>query len=87
MELSQLRDTIKAQPFKPFTLTLVDGRRYLVPHPEFLWVPPGKRYTMAFYNNEEAQALTMVDAVMISTIEFGDTRPTSPPNGTNGTAH
>ena len=87
MELAQLRKTISAQPFKPFTLSLVDGRRYFVPHPEFLYVPPGMRHTMVFYNDEVDQAMTILDAVMISTIEFGDTRPQPSSNGANGTGH
>lgn len=87
MELDQLRKTLKAQPFKPFTMTLDDGRRYFVPHPEFLWVPPGARHTTIFYNDEEDQAATILDAIMVSTIKFGDARPPKHTNGANGAPH
>jgi hypothetical protein len=87
MELAQLRNTLKAQPFKPFMVCLVDGRRYYVPHSEFMYVPVGMRHTTVFYSNEEEQAMTILDAAMIASIEFGDTRPPSKPNGTNGTGH
>jgi hypothetical protein len=32
----------KAQPFVPFEVELVGGRVLQVPHPEFVYVPPGK---------------------------------------------
>ena len=32
----------KAQPFVPFEIELVGGRVLNVPHPEFVYVPPGK---------------------------------------------
>lgn len=84
MELAQLRDVLKAQLFKPFTMSLVDGRRYFVPHPEFLYVPPAKKHTMIFYNNDETEAVSILDAIMVTSIEFGDTRLPKPPNGING---
>lgn len=87
MELTQLRNTLKAQPFKPFTMSLVDGRRYFVPHLEFLWIPPGTRHTTIFYNDEEERAATILDAIMVSSIEFGDTRAPKPSHGANGASH
>ncbi len=87
MELDQLRKTLKAQPFKPFTMALVDGRRYFVPHPEFLWVPPGARHTTIFYNDEGENAATILDSIMVASIEFGDTRRPGTANGTNGAPH
>ena len=32
---NQVREAIKAQPFRPFVVRLVDGRSYPVPHPDF----------------------------------------------------
>lgn len=41
MDLQGIRDAINKRPFKPFTISLADGRSFLVPHPELVAV--GKR--------------------------------------------
>lgn len=41
--LNQIRDAMHRQPFRPFTLYLVDGRSYLVPHPDFIAIPMSPR--------------------------------------------
>jgi hypothetical protein len=40
----QLRTAIKATPFQPFRLHLVDQRKVDVPHPEFAFLFPGGRH-------------------------------------------
>jgi hypothetical protein len=40
MTVEQLRATIKAVPFQPFTLRLADGREIPVPHPDFILYAP-----------------------------------------------
>jgi hypothetical protein len=40
MEIEGLREAVKRQPFKPFTIRLADGRAAPVPHPEFLAIGP-----------------------------------------------
>lgn len=87
MELAQLREVWKAEPFKPFTMRLVDGRTYFVPHRDFLHVPPGTRHTVVSYNNEEAQAITILEAIMIASVGYGDTTSRGQSNGMNGVQH
>jgi hypothetical protein len=38
MTSDKLTELVRAVPFRPFTIYLADGRRLLVPHPEFLSV-------------------------------------------------
>jgi hypothetical protein len=83
MELPQIRNTLQAKPFRPFTMWLVDGREYTVPHPEFLYVPPGMRHTV-LYANTQTQAVTILDAVMIASITFPDEPPSAGTAGTGG---
>jgi hypothetical protein len=40
MEIEGLREAVRRQPFKPFTMRLSDGRGMPVPHPEFLAIGP-----------------------------------------------
>jgi hypothetical protein len=39
----QIRQAMHAQPFRPFSLKLVDGSVCTVQHPDFIAVPPGGR--------------------------------------------
>ncbi len=35
MLIETIRDHLRAAPFEPFVVQIVDGRRFEVPHPEF----------------------------------------------------
>jgi hypothetical protein len=41
--VAQIREVMNAQPFRPFTIHLVDGRSYSVPHPDFVSVSTSLR--------------------------------------------
>jgi hypothetical protein len=41
--VDQIRQAMHAQPFRPFSLQLVDGSLCTVEHPDFIAVPPGGR--------------------------------------------
>ena len=41
--VEQIRWAMHAQPFRPFSLRLVDGTSFVVEHPDFIAVPPGRR--------------------------------------------
>ena len=41
--LNQVCDAMHTQPFRPFTLYLVDGRYFVVRHPDFVAVPMSPR--------------------------------------------
>lgn len=40
MTVEPLRATIKAVPFRPFSLRLSDGREIPIPHPDFIMYAP-----------------------------------------------
>ncbi len=84
MELAQIKDLMKSQPFRPFVLRLVDGREFDVPHPEFIFIPPNMRHTV-LVANRQTEAVTIVDSVMIASVRFAEDGG----NGTigNGEAH
>ncbi len=47
--IEQVRNAMHAQPFQPFTVHLVDGRSYVVKHPNFISVssqPRGRDLTV-----------------------------------------
>ena len=38
MRAEEIRKVQRAQPFRPFTMHLADGREFTVVHPDFLWI-------------------------------------------------
>ncbi len=40
MSIKEFKAWSQAQPFVPFTIHLADGREILVPHPDYVFVPP-----------------------------------------------
>jgi hypothetical protein len=44
-----IREAKRAQPFRPFSLRLVDGTIYDVKHPDFITIPPVCRPREALY--------------------------------------
>ena len=41
--IEQVRDAMHTQPFRAFTVKLVDGQSYTVKHPDFISVPTSPR--------------------------------------------
>ena len=39
-DVQNIRDALHREPFHPFTIELVGGKSYSVPHPEVMLVPP-----------------------------------------------
>lgn len=70
MTVDQLRKAAKAEPFKPFTVSLADGRRFFVPHPEFLWIPPEASRT--FVVAESGGDYSILDLLLVTSIDFGN---------------
>ena len=50
----QLREAIRHQPFRPFLITVEDGGRLLVEHPEFIAISPSGR-ELTFYAADNTQ--------------------------------
>ena len=70
MAIDQLRKAAKAEPFKPFTVSLADGRRFFVPHPEFVWVPPQASRTFNVAGEGDDQSI--IDLLLVTSIDFGN---------------
>ena len=66
--IEQLRATVKAQPFVPFTLRLVDGRSYEVEHPDFIASHPQGR-TIIVFKPGEGGDFEIIDLLLVVGIE------------------
>ena len=73
MTTSQLRATLSAQPFKPFTLHLADGRSIPVRHSEFALLSRSGRTVVAYQADD---SMNIVDLLLVTDLEI-------PANGTS----
>ena len=67
MTIEQLRLAREANPFRPFTVHLADGRSHRVPHRDWLSMSPGGR-TIIVYVSEEGGSI--LDSLMITELSF-----------------
>ena len=70
MTIDKLREVARAAPFRPFTISLADGRRLFVPHPKFVWIPPKASRTFYVAGKDEAESI--VDLLLVTSIDFGN---------------
>lgn len=63
MNVEQLRAVREANPFRPFTIHLADGRSVRVPHRDYLAMSPGGR-TVIVYQADEA--FSILDLLLVT---------------------
>ena len=72
MDPKELLRHVRAEPFRPFALHLLDGRVFKVPHPELIAV--AKRSIIVFFRpdgpDEPYDDWIFISPIAISTIEF-----------------
>lgn len=73
MTIERLRTAYRATPFRPFTISLADGRKFKVNSPEFILVPPAAQRTFVVVEDEESYSI--IDLLMVTSIDYGG--PTS----------
>ena len=66
MTAEQLRAMREANPFRPFTIHLADGRTLTVPHRDFVSQSPNGR-TIIVYGS--ADAFSIVDLYLVTELE------------------
>ena len=56
MTAEVIRDALRASPFIPFAMRLVDGRSFQVDHSDFVAIPPGRpRVVVAFTATDNSE--------------------------------
>jgi hypothetical protein len=66
MTSEQLKATIRQQPFRPFTIRMVDGRAFTITHPDFVMVSPTGRTAILF---EPDDSYSVVDLMLMNELE------------------
>ena len=67
MTVEQLRNLYNAQPFRPFTIHLADGREIVVHHREFLSFSGTGRTVVV---NQPDDSLNIVDLLLVTDLEL-----------------
>ena len=66
MTSAELKSTIRQQPFRPFTIRMVDGRSFTVSHPDFVMVSPTGRTAIIF---EPDDSYSVVDLMLMNELD------------------
>jgi hypothetical protein len=80
MHVNEIRKRLKAEPFEPFVIHMVDGRVFRVKHPEFLHVFPGMERT-AVLGLPEEQAHEIIDLLHVASLTIDESGDAGTSNG------
>ena len=75
MTIEQIQTVYKAQPFKPFTMHLADGRAIPVLHKEFIMAVPSGR---TLFVCQPDDTVNIVDLLLVTDLEL---KPAAKTNG------
>ena len=67
MRTEQLRNTLKAEPFRPFKIHLADGRSFRVAHPELVSISPDGRSAVVWSSR---RACDIIDLMLVTDLEL-----------------
>lgn len=75
MTVERIREAFHAKPFRPFYLSMADGRRIRVPSQECMLIPPKAERTIVVSQGEHE--VNIIDILMVTSIDYanGRTRP------------
>jgi hypothetical protein len=76
MTAEQLRTTLHARLFQPFTIRMADGKQLVVPQPEYCSISPTGRTAVVFHFNGAA---SIVDLLLMTELELSIPKPTYEP--------
>jgi hypothetical protein len=76
--IEQVRDAMHTQPFRAFTVKLVDGRSFVVKHPDFIAVPELPRGRNLVIHDKEGMHL--IDLGLVVEVHVPEVAETQLPN-------
>jgi hypothetical protein len=79
MTVEQLRAAREANPFRPFTIHLADGRSLAVPHRDYLSMSPGGRTVIVY---QASEAFSIIDLLLVTELAIEDAPKGSGKGGT-----
>jgi hypothetical protein len=80
MRQDEVKKLLTAQPFRPFTIHLPEGRQVPVAHHDFALLSPDGRTLLAYGPDS---SFNMIDVMLIASIEVGPPPAPPPPKATD----
>jgi hypothetical protein len=65
--VEQFTNTVRAQPFRPFTIHMGDGRSFFVKHQDFISRSPTGRTVIVYGDNDN---FSILDLLLITELEI-----------------
>jgi hypothetical protein len=78
MRIDEMRNLLRAQPFRPLTIHLPEGRTVQVVHHDFALLSPDGRTLLAYGPDN---SFNMIDVMLIASVEVGPPPAEMPTNG------
>jgi hypothetical protein len=72
MQINDIREALRRHPFQPFTVALADGRKFHIPHRDFIAFPGGRAVILA---NPHDVSFSVVEPLLI--VSLDDAEPDS----------
>jgi hypothetical protein len=69
VDITALREAVRARPFRPFRLRLADGREIPIPHPEYVAVAANGRRVVAFNPDDDSMSI-LEPFLIVSAVVF-----------------
>ncbi len=63
MTAEQIKNAREANPFRPFTLMVADGRSHRIPHRDYISVSPSGRTIIVYHTDE---SFSIVDLLLVT---------------------
>ena len=73
MDTNTIREAVLRRPFKAFTLRMNDGRRFYIPHPEYVAV--SRRVVLVI--DSQTEAGIYLEPILVSSLHYEDGEPNS----------
>ena len=67
MTIERIRELYEAQPFRPFTLHIADGRAIVVHHRKFFAAAPSGRTIVVFQPDDR---MNIIDLLLVTDVEI-----------------
>lgn len=67
--IQKLRELMDADPFRPFTVNLADGRRFEVRSPDMIWMPAEGRGGLHFFV-PESDRIVSVNLMLVTAVDW-----------------
>lgn len=75
MTIERLRKAARAEPFRPFVVSLADGRRFRVRHPECILITP--KASPTFVVAEKGEDYSIIDLLLVTSLDYTNGQTTS----------